>query len=143
MARGKGRGGYQQPRSPAPVSGPGALSQRTDGQQPVRVPTGGPYGQAGQLAAAQRAQPLPAVSAPRPAAGGGPRGPGPQIADPFRPTERPGEPPTAGIPVGPGPMGVQLVAEDADMLVRAALETLTQNGLTSAAARLAPLLRRG
>ena len=25
------RGGYQQPTNPAPVSGPGSLSQRTDG----------------------------------------------------------------------------------------------------------------
>jgi len=25
------RGGYRQPNNPAPVSGPGALSQRTDG----------------------------------------------------------------------------------------------------------------
>ena len=26
-----GRGGYRQPSNPAPVSGPGALSKRTDG----------------------------------------------------------------------------------------------------------------
>ncbi len=31
MARGKGRGGYQRPANPAPASGPGAASARTDG----------------------------------------------------------------------------------------------------------------
>jgi hypothetical protein len=40
----EGRGGYRQPNNPAPVSGPGALSQRTDGgaidgmQQPMQQP---------------------------------------------------------------------------------------------------------
>jgi hypothetical protein len=43
-------GGYRQPNNPAPVSGPGALSERTDGgategmTQPVRDYTGGDYG---------------------------------------------------------------------------------------------------
>lgn len=30
-----GRGGYRRPTNPAPASGPGALSQRTDGGPPV------------------------------------------------------------------------------------------------------------
>jgi hypothetical protein len=44
------RGGYRQPNNPAPVSGPGMLSQRTDGgaidgmTQPVQSYTGGKYG---------------------------------------------------------------------------------------------------
>lgn len=44
------RGGYRQPANPAPVSGPGMLSQRTDGgaidgmTQPVQNYTGGEYG---------------------------------------------------------------------------------------------------
>jgi len=43
-------GGYRQPSNPAPVSGPGALAQRTDGgaieglTQPIRAYTGGTYG---------------------------------------------------------------------------------------------------
>ena len=43
-------GGYRQPNNPAPVSGPGMLSKRTDGgaidgmTQPVRAYTGGAYG---------------------------------------------------------------------------------------------------
>ena len=46
----EGRGGYRQPNNPAPVSGPGMLSQRTDGgaidgmTQPVQSYTGGSYG---------------------------------------------------------------------------------------------------
>lgn len=45
------RGGYRQPMNPAPVSGPGMLSQRTDGgategmSQPQQQYTGMPYGQ--------------------------------------------------------------------------------------------------
>jgi hypothetical protein len=44
------RGGYRQPNNPAPVSGPGMLSKRTDGgaidgmTQPVQNYTGGEYG---------------------------------------------------------------------------------------------------
>jgi len=37
------RGGYRKPTNPAPVSGPGALSQRTDGQ-PARYTAGMAYG---------------------------------------------------------------------------------------------------
>lgn len=44
------KGGYRRPNNPAPVSGPGALSQRTDGgaidgmTQPMQSYTGGTYG---------------------------------------------------------------------------------------------------
>jgi hypothetical protein len=47
---GIGSGGYKQPMNPAPVSGPGALSERTDGgaidgmTQPVQQYTGFDYG---------------------------------------------------------------------------------------------------
>lgn len=68
------RGGYRQPANPAPVSGPGALSKRTDGGpgQPVRAPSGGPYGQRQELEQYQQAAPLAAspggdVGAPQPA----------------------------------------------------------------------------
>lgn len=71
------RGGYRQPGNPAPVSGPGALSQRTDGpagggSQPVRVPSGGQYGARQDLQQLQQAAPVAAspggdVGAPQPA----------------------------------------------------------------------------
>lgn len=56
-------GGYRQPSNPAPVSGPGALSRRTDGgpgKQPIRVPTGGGYGDATQIRQDQQGAPLAA-----------------------------------------------------------------------------------
>lgn len=72
-----------------PVSGPGALSQRTD-KQAVRTPTGLPYGEAGALRAAQQQAPLPQT-------------PTPEVIDLAAPTQRPNEPVTAGADAGAGP----------------------------------------
>ena len=92
------RGGYRQPMNPAPVSGPGALSQRTDGgategmTQPQQQYSGMPYGQnksvndqQGQAALA--GNPFPMADLP--------------TLD--MPTQRPNEPITSGINFGPGP----------------------------------------
>ena len=55
MAKKRTRGGYRKPQNPAAVSGPGALSKRTDGKQPVvRVPDV-PYGEQAALTAQQQA----------------------------------------------------------------------------------------
>lgn len=76
-----GHGGYRQPTNPSPVSGPGALSQRTDGPLHAPVP-GAPNpmqqpGLAGQV--------------------------DPSTLTPFgAPTQRPDEPIFAGMPGGPG-----------------------------------------
>lgn len=97
-----GRGGYQPPANPAPASGPGSLARRTDGGpgQPIRVPTGGSYGSATELAALQQAAPLAATpGGDAPPAGGGM----PPITPMGAPTQRPDEPVTAGAPLGPGP----------------------------------------
>jgi len=57
-------GGYKQPSNPAPVSGPGALSQRTDGgaveglTQPAQAYTGGAYGNNKSTMDQQTAAPL-------------------------------------------------------------------------------------
>lgn len=76
-------GGYREPTNPAPVSGPGALSQRTDG--PLRGP-------------------VPGASAPAQGAATAPTGPDPSQVIPFgAPSMRPDEPITAGLPIGPGP----------------------------------------
>ena len=55
-----GYGGPRRPTSPAPVSGPGRLSQRTDGGpgQPVRDVTGLAYGEGSALSAVQAAAPM-------------------------------------------------------------------------------------
>lgn len=98
------RGGYRQPGNPAPVSGPGALSKRTDGGpgQPVRVPSGGKYGERQELEQMQQAAPVSAspggdVGAPQPV----------DITEGLigldAPTQMPDEPVTAGAAMGDGP----------------------------------------
>lgn len=98
------RGGYRQPGNPAPVSGPGALSKRTDGgpSQPVRTPSGGAYGERQELEQMQQGAPLSAspggdVGAPQPA----------DITEGLvgfdAPTQEPDTPVTAGAALGEGP----------------------------------------
>jgi len=119
MAR--GRGGKRTPEKPAAVSGPGALSKRTDGgpsdAQPVRVAPGQTYGERQQMEAQQRGAPIrdvrgepapPSPSAPR-------RGPLPGATGTqsvFRqPSQRPGG------PVNPM-MGNQALPGDPQALLR-------------------------
>lgn len=97
--------------APTGVSGPGALSQRTD-RQPISVPTGMPYGAAGAMAQAEQAAPLPqdpslgaagADAVAQAAQQGQPQGP--QISAPptlDTPSQRPNEPVTHGADSGPG-----------------------------------------
>lgn len=97
-------GGYRQPSSPAPVSGPGAMSKRTDGGpgQPVRAPSGGAYGERQNLEQLQQSAPLSAT-------------PGGDVGNPEpvdvsagvigfdQETQMPDEPVTAGAAMGEGP----------------------------------------
>ena len=95
------QGGYRQPNNPAPVSGPGALSQRTDGgategmskPQAKQDYTGFAYGQNKGLADQQSGADL--------AGSGVPNMPAP-IVPLNAPTQRPNEPITTGINMGPG-----------------------------------------
>ena len=95
------RGGYRQPANPAPVSGPGAMSQRTDGgaqegmsapTQPAKYMAGLGYGKGGnmeqQQGAAIAGNPIPNFPAP--------------TIPLSAPTQRPNEPITHGIDLGPG-----------------------------------------
>lgn len=100
------QGGYRRPSSPAPVSGPGALSRRTDGQG-ARYMAGGEYGEGQEMMDLQTSAPM--SKAPEQPRARRPRGGG-QVAQEqmrptplFAPTERPDEPITAGAPFGPGP----------------------------------------
>lgn len=91
----EGRGGYRAPSNPAPVSGPGALSQRTDGgpTQPAKYISGLPYGQGQQTYSNQVAAPMAGNTMQ-------------QMEMPIElmaPTQRPNEPITAGIDIGEGP----------------------------------------
>lgn len=97
------RGGYRQPNNPAPVSGPGMLSKRTDGgategmtapaTQAPKYMAGLGYGKGGnmeqQSGAAMQGNDIPATPAP--------------MVSLMAPTQRPNEPVTAGIDLGAGP----------------------------------------
>jgi hypothetical protein len=94
-----GQGGYRQPSNPAPVSGPGALSKRTDGgavegmTQPPKYMAGLGYGKGGnmeqQTGAPIQGNDIPATPMPN--------------VSLSQPSMRPEEPITAGIDMGPGP----------------------------------------
>lgn len=127
------RGGYRQPESPAPVSGPSALSQRTDGgpgndRQPVRVATGGDYGTAQASAQQQSSAPMFAgdegVSAPPASAPSTPPSEGPGLMGAFGPTQRPGESPLAGM----NPRG-NAIAEDVDGFLRVMYSVFPHPGI--------------
>lgn len=90
------RGGYQKPSNPAPVSGPGALSRRTDGGgagQPQQRLANAAYGEQKNFSEIQGGAPMAQAS----------QAPMPQVTPLTAPTERPNEPITAGAPIGPGP----------------------------------------
>jgi hypothetical protein len=98
-------GGKRTPRNPAPVSGPGQLSQRTDGgpQQVQAEMTGMPYGENQEFATLQSAAPMSASrSAGSPRARQREAAQGASATPLFAPTQRPDEPVTAGAPFGPG-----------------------------------------
>lgn len=78
-----GHGGYRQPTNPSPVSGPGALSRRTDG--PMHAPVPGSAPSSGAQAGAPVAGPDPSQLTPL-------------DAD----SQRPDEPIFAGMSGGPG-----------------------------------------
>ena len=88
------QGGYRKPENPAPISGPGALSKRTDGSptQSATYMSGMPYGQntmEQQTAAPMAGRPeMPKMEMPTPL---------------MAPTTRPNEPITSGIDRGDGP----------------------------------------
>jgi hypothetical protein len=111
----RGRGGNQPPRNPAPVSNPGS-GRRTDGgagskSQPIRVPTGGKYGEAKALEAQQRGAPLASSGGPPapPSGGGVPTGgAGPEAGGgAFGPSQRPNESPSAPVTNNPAAQNPQ------------------------------------
>ena len=94
------RGGYRKPANPAAVSGPGALSRRTDGAQPVMNMPGGKYGEGKELRELQGSAPMQQkADSARVASQAKPN----KVTPLFSPTERPEEPVTAGLAFGDGP----------------------------------------
>jgi len=99
------RGGYQKPRNPAPVSGPGAMSKRTDGgpAQKLRDLPDARYGENATYRELQQAAPLAQTPPPggslTTSPGGG------DLPEPVgfdAPTSYPDRPVTTGIAMGPG-----------------------------------------
>jgi hypothetical protein len=115
------RGGYRQPNNPAPVSGPGMLSQRTDGgategmSQPQQEYTGFAYGENKAIADQQSGATL----------AGNPFGM-PDIVPLNAPTQRPNEPITAGIDRGPGPGFSSLNLPNTEPTILNVLENLAR-----------------
>ena len=119
--------------------------------QPVTVPTGLPYGEAGQLRTAQQAQPLPATgpgTTPIPAPAAAPPAYQGSVVQsdaqgfalpPGRlnaPSDRPNEPITAGLPIGAGP-GPEAIGQTmgtptlGDLLTRLSINPLAGNEVTA------------
>lgn len=128
-------GGPRTPARPAPVSGPGALSRRTDGGpgQPIREPGDLPYGENAELRTQMQAAPMAAAKPTGRSSlppdlmsmmGGGST---PMTA----PTALPDEPLTTGMPFGPG-AGPEVLAS-----------SVTKSGPTRAKllANLKPMMR--
>ena len=87
------RGGYRRPEQPAPVSGPGKLSRRTDGGpfQPQQDLPNAAYGEQKDFQNIQQGAPM--------AGGGGQEDMPPPLS---APTMFPNEPITSGADAGPG-----------------------------------------
>jgi len=120
------QGGYRRPSNPAPVSGPGKLSRRTDGGpssksavQGVReMSGGGKYGERKALEETQAGAPMQGnpVQAQAPVMAAMPSGQ--PAAGLFDPTERPNEPVTSGLSVGPGRTPQPQMAGNYDMIMK-------------------------
>lgn len=97
-----GRGGYQPPAHPAPVSGPGALSARTDGgpadSQAVRRLPNAKYGESKDFESIQSGAPMAGAAAPQ-----APIRDRSQVIPLEADSARPDEPVTAGADAGAGP----------------------------------------
>jgi hypothetical protein len=124
------RGGYRKPANPAPVSGPGKLSRRTDGgpvQGMKEMAANGVYGERKALAEMQSSAPMqgnPVPNMPTPTVSAAQAAPTQQpMAGLFDPTQRPSEPITAGMPFGDGsnyPTAMPVQFDDTAAQIRAA-----------------------
>jgi hypothetical protein len=152
-----GKGGYQRPTSPAPVSGPGSLSQRTDGgpahKQAAKYISGLPYGQGQEMMNTQSSAPMEAstptpnpVPASQIAAAG--QQEQPVAPMPIVPLSAPDQYPdrfvTHGADLGPGPTTASLGLSDPDVTsydnTKSYVQALASNSSSSPA--LKALARR-
>lgn len=95
-----GHGGYRKPSNPAPVSGPGKYSRRTDGKANMMDLPDAAYGENAAFREAQAGAPM---------GGGGGGGIPASVAPPREivplgaPSQQPDVPVTSGAEYGPGP----------------------------------------
>lgn len=99
-----GHGGYRKPANPAPVSGPGALSKRTDGgpgakAAAVKLPDAG-YGEQRDFQAIQQGAPIAKAGSNTNVGQSPTPTPPPPTLD--APSGRPDQPVTHGADSGPG-----------------------------------------
>ena len=141
-----GQGGKRTPRNPAPVSGPGQLSQRTDGgpQQTQATMTGMPYGENAEFNTMQAAAPMSAAGqttarAPRPRQA---RGGQAAMVPLFSPTQRPDEPVTAGAPFGPGDGPPVMGQQQVPPYLTSILQRMTANDPSGDTEALLAIARR-
>lgn len=145
---------------PGPVGPPPGQGQPNG--QPIQVPTGLPYGENQQLQQAQQAAPLPqAPQVPQggPVPQGSPGQPGPQaptmgfdmagamqaakqmvppkLGSLTRPTERPNEPVTAGLPGSPVSPAPQRQTGNLSSMIAAVAQSSNSAALSQLAARAA------
>lgn len=99
-------GGYRRPGNPAPVSGPGKYSKRTDGRQPQRIASGGDYGERQEMESLQAGAPMRETGSAAQAAAPMAAPIDPSSLTPLdAPTARPDEPVVAGMEQFTGPSG--------------------------------------
>lgn len=104
-----GKGGYEAPENPAVQSGPGSMSQRTDGgpasKQAARYMAGGNYGEGQEMMDIQTSAPMAATPDVSPASASQMQEAMPQTAIPFNaPTQYPDEPGDAVIATTQSPI---------------------------------------
>lgn len=95
-----GHGGYRRPTNPAPVSGPGAHSRRTDGKQPIMSMPDAAYGEDKTFRELQQGAALPQATLR--GTTGAVQPSGPTIVGLGEPTQQPDVPVTDGAAYGPG-----------------------------------------
>ncbi len=109
-------GGYHPPANPAQVSGPGALSRRTDQPQPMMNLSNPKYGEQQDFQSIQAGARMSA-----PPSGGSPMPAGlPAPTGLKEPSQMPGQPVTAGASMGEGPgtEGLNLPSDTRESLRR-------------------------
>lgn len=120
------RGGYRPPARPAPVSGPGKLSKRTDGQPTVDLPNPD-YGEQQTFRADQQGAQMAQTPGPGAGgAGGNPVNPADlsHVVGLNQPTQNTNEPVTAGAASGPGPGPAALGLPQVDPADQAGIQYL-------------------